>query len=59
MITPPVGLNCYVVHGVRPDIPLEEVFRGVTPFLIGEAVIIGILVAFPEVVLYLPNHMMN
>lgn len=59
MITPPVGLNCYVVHGVRPDIPLEEVFKGVTPFLIGEAVIIGILVAFPEVVLFLPNNMMN
>lgn len=59
MITPPVGLNCYVVHGVRPDIPLGEVFRGVTPFLFGEAVIIGILVAFPEVALFLPNSMMN
>ena len=59
MITPPVGLNCYVVHGVRPDIPLGEVFKGVTPFLFGEAVIIGILVAFPEVVLFLPNNMMN
>ncbi|MCP1335439.1 TRAP transporter large permease [Futiania mangrovi] len=59
LITPPVGLNCYVVHGVRPDIPLEQVFRGVAPFLVGEVVIVAILVLFPEVVLFLPDTMMN
>ncbi len=59
LVTPPVGLNCYVVNGVRPDIPLETIFRGVVPFLVGEIFIVGILVAFPEVVLYLPNKMFN
>jgi tripartite ATP-independent transporter DctM subunit len=57
VVTPPVGLNCYVVNGIRPDIPLESVFRGVTPFLIGEVVIIGIIVAFPDLILLLPNLM--
>jgi TRAP-type mannitol/chloroaromatic compound transport system permease large subunit len=52
-------MNCYVVNGVRPDIPLETIFRGVMPFLVGEIFIVGILVTFPEVVLYLPNKMFN
>ncbi|MEB2317043.1 MAG: TRAP transporter large permease [Pseudomonadota bacterium] len=59
LVTPPVGMNCYVVNGVRPDIPLETIFRGVMPFLVGEIFIVGILVTFPEVVLYLPNKMFN
>jgi tripartite ATP-independent transporter DctM subunit len=57
VVTPPVGLNCYVVNGIRPDIPLESVFRGVTPFLIGEVIIIAIIVAFPDLILMLPNMM--
>ncbi|MBV1926936.1 MAG: TRAP transporter large permease [Rhodobacteraceae bacterium] len=57
VVTPPVGLNCYVVNGIRPDIPLHEVFKGVAPFLIGEVVIIGIIVLFPDLVLMLPNMM--
>ena len=57
VITPPVGLNCYVVNGIRPDIPLESVFRGVTPFLVGEVFIIALIVAFPDLILWLPNLM--
>jgi len=57
VVTPPVGLNCYVVNGIRPDISLESVFRGVTPFLVGEVVIVGIIVAFPDLVMFLPNMM--
>ncbi|WP_108258551.1 TRAP transporter large permease [Mangrovicoccus ximenensis] len=57
VVTPPVGLNCYVVSGIRPDIPLQSVFRGVTPFLVGEIVIIGIILAFPELILFLPELM--
>jgi tripartite ATP-independent transporter DctM subunit len=57
VVTPPVGLNCYVVNGIRPDIPLEKVFRGVSPFLIGEVFIIGIIVAFPDLILLIPNMM--
>lgn len=57
VVTPPVGLNCYVVNGIRPDIPLESVFRGVAPFLVGEIFIIAIIVLFPDLVLLLPNLM--
>ncbi|MFA5538692.1 MAG: TRAP transporter large permease [Gemmobacter sp.] len=57
MLTPPVGLNCYVVNGVRPDIPLSKVFKGVTPFLIGEVVIVAIILMFPDLIMYLPNLM--
>jgi len=57
VVTPPVGLNCYVVNGIRPDIPLHKVFKGVAPFLVGEIVIIGIIILFPDLILFLPNTM--
>ncbi|MGI3184933.1 TRAP transporter large permease [Nioella aestuarii] len=57
MITPPVGLNVFVVRGVAGDVSLTTVFRGVTPFLI--AMIIGLLliIAFPGIALLIPNSM--
>lgn len=61
VITPPVGINVYVVFGVARrvigEIPLESIFKGILPFLI--AVIIGviILMIFPQIILYLPNLM--
>ena len=55
LITPPVGLNCYVVHAVRPDIPLSDVFRGIFPFFIADAITIALFLAFPGIVLWLPN----
>ena len=55
LITPPVGLNCYVVAAVRPDIPLGDVFRGITPFFVMDALTVAIFLAFPEIVLWLPN----
>lgn len=57
VVTPPVGLNCYVVNGIRPDIPLESVFKGVTPFLIGEIFIIAVIILFPDFILLLPRMM--
>lgn len=57
VVTPPVGLNCYVVNGIRPDIPLQSVFRGVAPFLVGEIFIIGVIVAFPDLIMMIPNMM--
>ena len=56
LITPPIGLNCFVVAGVRDDISVQDVFRGVTPFFIADAVTIGLLVAFPSIVLWLPSQ---
>ena len=55
LITPPVGLNCYVVSAVRPDIPLGDVFRGIGPFFAADVVTIGLFLAYPEIVLWLPN----
>ena len=55
LITPPVGLNCYVVAAVRPDIPLGDVFRGIFPFFLADAATVGLFLAFPEIVLWLPN----
>jgi len=55
LITPPVGLNCYVVHAVRPDIPLGDVFRGIFPFFCADVVTIGVFLAFPDIILWLPR----
>ena len=55
LITPPVGLNCYVVAAVRPDIPLGDVFRGILPFFLADAATVALFLAFPEIVLWLPN----
>ena len=55
LITPPIGLNCFVVAGVRDDITVQDVFRGVTPFFIADAFTIAGLVAFPGIVLWLPS----
>ena len=55
LITPPVGLNCYVVAAVRRDIPLGDVFRGITPFFIADVVTVGLFLAFPGIILWLPS----
>ncbi|MBC7132536.1 MAG: TRAP transporter large permease [Roseovarius sp.] len=55
LITPPIGLNCFVVAGVRPDLSVQDVFRGVMPFFVADAVTIALLVAFPAIVLWLPG----
>lgn len=55
LITPPIGLNCFVVAGVRDDLTVQDVFKGVTPFFLADAVTIGLLIAFPAIVLWLPS----
>jgi len=57
LITPPIGLNCFVVSGVRPDIPVQEVFRGCIPFFIADILTIGGLLAFPAIITWLPSLM--
>ncbi|MFM9883966.1 MAG: TRAP transporter large permease subunit, partial [Burkholderiales bacterium] len=57
LLTPPVGLNCYILAQIAPHIPLGEIFRGVVPFVI---LTLGCVVAFtiwPEIVLWLPQQM--
>jgi tripartite ATP-independent transporter DctM subunit len=55
LITPPIGLNCFVVAGVRDDLTVQDVFKGVTPFFIADGITIALLVAFPGIVLWLPS----
>jgi tripartite ATP-independent transporter DctM subunit len=59
LITPPIGLNCFVVAGVRPDISVQDVFRGASPFFVADVVTVGVLIAFPEIVLWLPGLMLG
>jgi len=57
VITPPVGINVYVVNGIARDIPLETIFKGVWPFLV--ALILGTLslITFPQIVTFVPSLM--
>ena len=55
VITPPVGVNVYVIKGIAPEVPLETIFKGIFPFLIAIAINILILIAFPQLALFLPN----
>jgi tripartite ATP-independent transporter DctM subunit len=53
LLTPPVGLACFVVNGVRPDIPLGDVFRGIWPFVLADLVTVALLTAFPDLVTFI------
>lgn len=55
LITPPIGLNCFVVAGVRDDLSVQDVFKGVMPFFVADGITIALLVAFPGIVLWLPS----
>lgn len=57
MITPPVGLNVFVVKAVAGNVPMASVFRGVFPFLLAMIVCLSLVVAFPQIALLLPNSM--
>jgi len=60
LLTPPVGLNVYVVKSALGDrIALGEIFHGVTWFLLCELIIMGLLIGFPEISLFLPNQVGN
>lgn len=54
IITPPVGVNAYIVKGIAPHINLEDIFIGIIPFLLALLLGIGILIAFPQIVIFLP-----
>ena len=57
LVTPPIGLNVFVIKGIAPDIPLEQIFRGVMWFIVMDLLIIVLLVAFPGIALFLPYTM--
>jgi len=56
-VTPPVGVNVYIVSGLVPDIPIQTIFRGVMVFLIAYVIVLLLLVVFPQLALFLPNSL--
>jgi tripartite ATP-independent transporter DctM subunit len=59
LITPPVGLNLYVIKGISPDISLPEILRGSLPFMICMVLAIVILCIFPGIATWLPNYLLG
>jgi C4-dicarboxylate transporter DctM subunit len=54
LITPPVGMNVYVIAGIAKDIPIEVIFKGIFPFLVSVIVCTALLIVFPQIALFLP-----
>jgi len=57
VVTPPVGVNVYVVYGVAKDVPLQDIFKGVLPMVLALLACNIIILIFPEIALYLPSLM--
>lgn len=55
VITPPVGLNVYIIKGIVQDVKLEDIFKGIWPFLFMIILLILLLIAVPEIATFLPN----
>jgi tripartite ATP-independent transporter DctM subunit len=55
MITPPVGVNVFIIKGVAKDVPMYTIFRGILPFLMADICHVGLLLAVPQITLFLPN----
>jgi len=56
LITPPVGLNVFVLRGVLPDVSTGTIFKGVTPFWIADIVRLALIVLIPAISLWLPSY---
>jgi len=59
LITPPVGLNLYVINGISPDIRLPTILWGALPFMLAMVLGIVLLTVFPEIATWLPDHLMG
>jgi tripartite ATP-independent transporter DctM subunit len=59
LISPPVGINVFVVKGLVPEVPMGQIFRGILPFWVAMLLCISLLVAFPEIALVIPNTMIG
>ena len=57
LITPPIGMNVFIIKGIAVDVPLEKIFAGVVPFVLALVALIALLVAVPEIALWLPGTM--
>lgn len=59
LITPPIGLNVYVVRSVVPDTPVEDIFRGAMPFFFMDVLTVALLIAVPQIITILPELMLG
>ena len=57
ILSPPVGLNVFIVKGIVPDVPMYTIFRGIWPFWYAMGLLIVMLLIFPQLALFLPNTM--
>lgn len=66
LISPPEGINLYVIHGIRKSVHAEageasgtitDIYLGVLPFMLGMGIVLALLVLFPDLALWLPNLM--
>ena len=55
LITPPVGINVFIIKGVAKDVPMETIFKGILPFVVADIFHVGLLVAVPQLALFLPG----
>ena len=59
MISPPVGINVFVVKSIAPDVPMSTIFRGIWPFWFAMVVMIGLLILFPKIALFLSETLVG
>ncbi len=59
LISPPVGVNVFVVKGIAEDVPMGQIFAGILPFWLAMVICMVLLVMFPQIALFLPNTMFN
>jgi TRAP-type C4-dicarboxylate transport system permease large subunit len=55
LITPPIGINLFVIKSMAPDIRIQNIFSGVVPFIVADLFRVTIIVLFPGIVLWLPG----
>lgn len=57
LITPPIGMNVFILKSILPDVGLGTIYRGIRPFIVADLVRLSLVVIFPTLVLYLPRIM--
>jgi TRAP-type C4-dicarboxylate transport system permease large subunit len=57
LITPPVGVNVFVISGIAKEVPMYTIFRGIVPFFVAMVICMIVLIIFPQIALFLPQTM--
>lgn len=59
LITPPIGMNVFILKALAPEVPVIQIFRGVMPFLLANIIVLGLVVSFPSIALWLPQVLLR